>query len=189
MGLLDNVKYGIGELAGKAGTVARVTAPQLAPGVSQVAGALGGEHGVSEYLQSPGQTPVSNTNQTTQNTDSQNEITAVLGATDTSAYTSPYGNASLNEDQSYLNDQEGLLRGMLGKYDTTLNQGKTSIQDSYNKEATRANQQRSQAMEDFNVKREDTTRAKVNAVGQANTNSRTLADSVRRILGMASGSG
>lgn len=96
---------------------------------------------------------------------------------------------STADELNYLNDQEGLLRGMLSKYDTTLNQGKASIQDSYNKEATRANQQRSQAMEDFNVKREDTTRGKINAVGQANTNARTLADSVRRILGMASGSG
>lgn len=129
-------------------------------------------------------------NQQPANTGGQNESQAQLGGGGgSSAYTSPYGNASLAEDTQYLNDQEGLLRGMLSKYDTTLNQGKASIQDSYNKEATRANQQRSQAMEDFNVKREDTTRGKINAVGQANTNARTLADSVRRILGMASGSG
>lgn len=76
---------------------------------------------------------------------------------------------------------------MLGSAQNTLNNGLTQIQDSYNKETGRTNAAKAQAQADYGVKREDTTRGKQSAVGQVNTGARTLADSVRRMLGMASG--
>lgn len=97
-------------------------------------------------------------------------------------------NASQNAaDLAYLDDQEGLLKGMLGSAGKTLNDGITQINDSYNKETGRTNAAKSQAEADYGVKREDTTRGKQAAVGQVNSGARTLADSVRRMLGMASG--
>lgn len=90
-------------------------------------------------------------------------------------------------DLAYLADQEGLLRGMLGSAQSTLNNGLTQINDSYNKEVGRTNQSKAEAQAGYKTKREDTTRDKVSAIGRVNSGSRTLADSVRRMLGMASG--
>jgi hypothetical protein len=90
-------------------------------------------------------------------------------------------------DLAYLDDQEGSLRGMLGSAQNTLNNGLTQIGDSYNKETGRTNEAKANATEGFITKREDTTRGKLAAVGQVNTGARTLADSVRRMLGLASG--
>jgi len=92
-------------------------------------------------------------------------------------------------DLQFLNDQESQLMRMLQSAQSGLGSGLTNLEDSYNKEASGANQQRSRALEDFAVKREDTTRAKQSALGKVDTNARTLSDSLRRILGMASGSG
>lgn len=91
-------------------------------------------------------------------------------------------------DLAYYDSQEGILRGMLGKSQNTLNQGLTNLSDSYNRETGNANLQRSRAMENFGVQREDMTNGKQEALGQVDTNARTLNDSLRRILGMASGS-
>lgn len=102
--------------------------------------------------------------------------TAGSGAEDTSA-----------ADMAYLDDQEGSLRGMLGSARNTLNDGLTQIGDSFNKETQRTNQQKATAQAGYATKREDTTRDKLSATGRVNTGARTLADSVRRMLGMASG--
>lgn len=90
-------------------------------------------------------------------------------------------------DLAYLDDQEGLLKGMLGSAGKTLNDGITQINDSFEKENSRTNAAKSQAQAGYTTKREDTTRGKQSAIGQVNTGARTLADSVRRMLGMASG--
>lgn len=92
-------------------------------------------------------------------------------------------------DLAYYDSQSNQLRDMLGRTQNTLDQGLTNLGDSYNREVGGANQQRSRALEDFQVKREDTTRAKQEALGQVDTNARTLNDSLRRVLGLASGSG
>ena len=91
-------------------------------------------------------------------------------------------------DLAYLDSQAGILRDMLGRSQNALNQGLTNLNDSYNRQVGSANQQRSRALEDFGVQREDTTRAKQEALGKVDTNARTLNDSLRRILGMAGGS-
>lgn len=120
----------------------------------------------------------------------------VLGAnthngSQTQAPNNPYvesGGGSSGADLAYLDTQESLLRNLLGKSQTYLDQGLTNLSDSYNRQVSDANQQRSRALEDFGVKNEDTTRAKQDALGRVDTNARTLSDSLRRILGMAGGS-
>lgn len=92
-------------------------------------------------------------------------------------------------DLAYLSSQESLLRDMLSRGQTTLNQGLTNLTDSYNRELGSANQQRSRALEDFGVQREDMTRGKMQAIGQVDTNARVLNNSLRQLLGQASGSG
>lgn len=88
-----------------------------------------------------------------------------------------------------LDLQEQRLKKQLGRADIGLNQGLEGLEDSYNKEKSRTNLERSRAIEGYNTQREDTTRDKLGSIGKVNTNARTLADSVRRILGLASGSG
>lgn len=92
-------------------------------------------------------------------------------------------------DLAYLDDQQRRLEGQRGSIDRGLRSGLSQLTDSYNKEVSGANKQRSRALEDFNVKREDTTRAKGSALDRVNTNARTLANSLRQKIGLASGSG
>lgn len=92
-------------------------------------------------------------------------------------------------DLAYLDDQQARLVRQQQSADTTLNNGITQLNDSYQGEVNSANTNQSRALSDFATKREDTTRGKDAAITRTNTNARTLADSVRRRLGMASGSG
>lgn len=91
-------------------------------------------------------------------------------------------------DLAYLDDQKARLERQLASADSTLNSGLTQLGDSYNQEVNSANTRQSRALQDYGVKREDTTRAKDGALNRVNTNARTLADSLRRRIGMASGS-
>lgn len=100
------------------------------------------------------------------------------------------GGASYNPaDLAYLDDQQGRLQRQQASIDAAERNGITQLQDSYNKEVSGANTRRSQALEDFATKRSDTERAKDSAIGRVDSNARTLADSLRRRIGMASGSG
>lgn len=92
-------------------------------------------------------------------------------------------------DIAYLDDQRGRLEGQHRSADTALTNGLTQLQDSYSKEVEGANSRRAQALQDLNTKREDTTRAKDSALNRVNENARTLAEGLRRRIGMASGSG
>lgn len=92
-------------------------------------------------------------------------------------------------DLAYLDDQESQLKRLLKSAGNTLDSGLTNLSDSYNKEVGGANARRSRTLEDFGIQREDDTRDKSSALGKVDTNARTLNDSLRRILGMASGSG
>ncbi len=104
-----------------------------------------------------------------------------------SSYSAPA--PSYNQDDlNYLNDQEAQLRRLLQSAQTARTDGTTRLEDSYNQEVSGANQRRSRALEDFGIQREDTTRAKQTAINNTNTNARTLSDSLRRMIGMASGS-
>jgi hypothetical protein len=91
------------------------------------------------------------------------------------------------QDLAYLDDQEGSLRGMLTSAQKTLDNGLTQIGDTYNKEVGRTTEQKTAAGQQYATKREDTTRDKQSALGRVDAGARTLSDSVRRMLGMASG--
>ena len=100
------------------------------------------------------------------------------------------GGTSYNPaDIAYLDDQRGRLEGQHRSADTALTNGLTQLQDSYDKEVGGANSRRAQALQDLNTKRKDTTRAKDSALNRVNENARTLAEGLRRRIGMASGSG
>jgi len=99
------------------------------------------------------------------------------------------GAGSNSDDLAYLSDQESQLRQLLQSAQNTLSQGLTNLSDSYNREQSSANQQRGRALENFGIQREDTTRGKNQALGGVDNNARTLNDSLRRMLGMASGTG
>jgi vacuolar-type H+-ATPase subunit H len=105
---------------------------------------------------------------------------SVLGASTTS-----YDPA----DVAYLDAQANTLRDMLARSGNTLNQGITNLSDSYNKQVSTANSQRSRALEDFGIQREDNNRDRTQDLSTVDTNARTLNDSVRRLLGQAAGSG
>lgn len=93
------------------------------------------------------------------------------------------------DDINYLNDQESLLRQQLDRAQNTQNRGYSEIAGQYDRTVNDANTSRSRALEDFGVKGQQIEQGKTKAIGQVDTNARTLADSVRRMLGMASGSG
>ena len=114
----------------------------------------------------------------------------VLGASTTAGYYNPAAAAAAkqkSDDLAYLDDQEGLLRGMLTSSQNTLNNGITQIGDSYNKEVGRTNESKAAATAKYGTQREDTTRNMQTAKREAGTQARSLADSVRRVLGLASG--
>lgn len=91
-------------------------------------------------------------------------------------------------DIAYLDSQANSLRDMLSRSGVSLDQGLTGINDSFNKEVGNANTQRSRVLQDYGVQDEATNRAKDTALGGVDTNARTLADSLRRTLGLAGGS-
>lgn len=116
--------------------------------------------------------------------------TGVLGAGTggSGGYSAPAAPSYNQDDLNYLNDQEAQLRRLLQSAQQARADGTTRLQDSYNQETSQANQRRSRALEDFGIQREDTTRGKQTAINNTNTNARTLSDSIRRMIGMASGS-
>lgn len=91
------------------------------------------------------------------------------------------------EDLAYLDSQEGALRRQYGQADNSLAQGLQSLIDSYTRNRNDANFQRGREIENLNLQEQDTTRKKDSAIDRVNTNARTLADSLRRKIGMASG--
>lgn len=92
-------------------------------------------------------------------------------------------------DLAYLDDQAARLNAQMGSADRAYSSGLTQLSDSYNREVSGANSRQSRALQDFGVKREDTTRSKDQALSRVDTNARTLANSLRQRIGLASGSG
>jgi len=91
-------------------------------------------------------------------------------------------------DRAYFDDQIAALNRQQGRTETGLRDGLTNLRDSYNRNVSQQNQNRSRAMENFGMQREDTIRGKDSALDRVNTNARMLSDSLRRRIGMASGS-
>jgi len=138
----------------------------------------------------------------TLNNDYSTPVNESLGVTDTPSQT-PQNNAPQNETPP-TNDQFGgydsaasqsraIAQANLGDYlrrvDTAESQGLTGINDDYNKKVSDTNLDYGRAMEKFGMQRADTEAGRTSAIGKVDTNARTLANSVQRLLGMASGSG
>jgi hypothetical protein len=98
------------------------------------------------------------------------------------------GNGASAADLAYLDTQENQLRDMLNRSQGTLNQGLTRLSDSYNSQVGSANRDRSRFLEDLQTRQTKTDTEKQSAIGKVDTNARTLNDSLRRMIGMASGS-
>jgi hypothetical protein len=90
-------------------------------------------------------------------------------------------------DLAYLDSQDASLRDQLTRAQTGLDQGLTQIGDSFNEATGRNSQDKNNADTGFNTNRTNTTQDKLKSIDTLNTNARTLADSVRRMIGLASG--
>jgi hypothetical protein len=110
----------------------------------------------------------------------------VLGASNsTGGSTTPDTSQS---DLAYLDSQDGSLRQQLTSADQGLNDGLTQLEDTYNQQHGRTTADQATADDGFNTQRTQTTQDKLKAVDSANMGGYTLANSVRRILGLAGGS-
>lgn len=92
-------------------------------------------------------------------------------------------------DLAYLDQQISRYQGLLNNVDTYQNQGLNKLNDSYNSATNKANLNRGRALTDFGQQRYDSINEKNKAINTVDTNSRTLNESLRRILGMAGGTG
>ena len=120
---------------------------------------------------------------------------SVLGAnTGTNQNTTPTSSGGSSpsysrEDLAYIDAQLAALGNQEGRLDNTLRQSLDAVLQNYNKQYSDTTGARSRAIEDFNVKGQISDQGRQKSLGQVETNARTLADSLRRRIGMASGSG
>ena len=89
-----------------------------------------------------------------------------------------YRNTQINETNMMLDDQTGTLNKLLGSVGTQKTQGIQKLADSYNTEKLAGENQYGQQFE-------DNTRQKMGALGKVDTNARTAANSLRRLLGLS----
>jgi hypothetical protein len=92
------------------------------------------------------------------------------------------------DDLAYLDDQAARYRKELSRTKLAEQQGLRGISDQFNAETGKANRQRSRALVDFGIQRDTTLKNKNKTLGTIGDQARTLADSLRRRLGMAGGS-
>lgn len=88
-----------------------------------------------------------------------------------------------------IDAQTSGLQNNLGYADTQEQQGLQNLQDQFNQQKSSANQNHSRALQDFQTQGQNDNNNYQQAIDQVNTKARTLADSVRQMLGNASGSG
>lgn len=81
------------------------------------------------------------------------------------------------------------LNGTLGTIDSSQAHGLTGLQDQYNQKVSDANQNHGYAVQDFNTQEQNDNLNHQQAIDQVGTHARTLANSVRQMIGSASGSG
>ncbi len=89
-----------------------------------------------------------------------------------------YANTQKNETNMMLDDQESTLRKLLGSVGTQKTQGLEKLAGSYNTEKLAGENQYGQQFE-------DNTRQKLGALNKVDTNARTAANSLRRLLGLS----
>lgn len=90
---------------------------------------------------------------------------------------------------AYLNSQQANLDRQMGRTGTTLEQGLTRISNDYADQFNTGQRNQARALEDLGIQRSDTDASKDKALDKVNTNARVLADSLRRKIGLSSGSG
>jgi hypothetical protein len=88
-----------------------------------------------------------------------------------------------------IDAQTGLLRSTLEGADTQLNQGLSNLQNQYQFQKTSATTNHNNAVTDFNNTEQNDNLNHGQAIDQVGTKARTLANSVRQMIGNASGSG
>lgn len=106
-----------------------------------------------------------------------------------SPYSTSGSGANTAATLAYLNSQQSNLERQLGRTGTTLEQGLTNIGNDYASKYNTGQTNRARALEDLMIQRSDTDASKNKAIDKVNTNARVLADSLRRKIGLASGSG
>lgn len=88
-----------------------------------------------------------------------------------------------------IDAQTNALQGNLGYADTQLSQGLGNLQSQFNQQQSGANTNHSRALQDFQTTEQNDNLGHTNAIDQVNTKARTLSNSVRQMIGNASGSG
>lgn len=91
-------------------------------------------------------------------------------------------------DLAYLDDQQAQLERQRGYIGTAEQNGLSDILRSYAQTKANAEADNTRVMQDFDEKWNKTSTDKTKALDTVDTNARTLADSLRRRIGMASGS-
>lgn len=102
-------------------------------------------------------------------------------------------NGGSGEDNAYelasLASQEGQLRDFLNGAGGQLDQGLSTVNDDAIRLRNKNNADRGRTLEDFDVRTQDTERAKGSSLERIDTDARVQANSLRNIIGRASGSG
>jgi hypothetical protein len=88
---------------------------------------------------------------------------------------------------AYFQNQADQLARQQQSAQTALQQGLTGIGDQYNQQLNQANTNQSNAIQDLEMQRENTTDDKNTALGQINNDAMTLANSLRNKIGMEGG--
>lgn len=99
------------------------------------------------------------------------------------------GGADSAYELASLAAQQNQLRDFLNSAGGQLDQGITGINDDVTRLRNKNNQDRGRTLEDFDMKTEDTQRAKDGSLDRIDTNARVQANSLRNMIGRASGSG
>jgi hypothetical protein len=97
------------------------------------------------------------------------------------------GTVPVADSIAALQDANGQDQAQLDSTSAALKNGLTGISDSYNKTLSRANQDQTTAQQNYDQQRQSATQNKLDAQDAIYANGNTLAQSVRRILGMAGG--
>lgn len=101
--------------------------------------------------------------------------------------TSGGGSGYSAEDLAFLDSQIAQLQGRYGAIDTAYDQGLKGVENSYNKNVSDTNFSRTRSLEDLQLKDTANEDAYKGANERNQRYASTLADSVRRKIGMASG--
>jgi hypothetical protein len=92
-------------------------------------------------------------------------------------------------DIATLEQNANLLNSLLGRIDTSINQGKQKIGDQYGKELADANLDKIKQLETYGSQRQSQKTNREQALGTISRNANTGMSSLQSLLGRASGSG